>query len=163
MSETEVNAEESADPNIITEEDKQFLQDYVKEAELRLATKEEIRSSNMNVTRPAESYFTTLDSSLKKNTTFVKKLKNFSAPQLSSVLKDMSNLNLTKYVSEVASALVEAKLKMTDIVPAIKVCSYLHQTYAEFSSHLFENWQKNLSLKIGDKISNPSKLRVDLR
>lgn len=163
MTETGNKVQEVIDPNAITEEDKQFFQDYVNETEQRLAAKEEIRASNVNVTRPPDSYFSKLDSSLKRNTTFVKKLRNFSAPQLDGFLKDMSNLNLTKYVSEVATALVDAKLKMTDIAPAIKACSFLHQTYAEFSVQFFENWQKNLSLKVGEKISNPSKLRVDLR
>lgn len=151
------------DPNAVSEEDKQYLSEYVRETEQRLATKEEIRTANMNPTRPSDTSFSKLDSSLKRNTTFVKKLKNFSVTQLDTVLKDMANLNLTKYVSEVATALVDAKIKMTDVAPAIRVCSFLHQTYAEFSTHFFENWQRILSLKIGDKIANPSKLRVDLR
>ncbi|EFN80650.1 regulator of nonsense transcripts 2 [Harpegnathos saltator] len=151
------------DPNAISEEDKQYLLEYVRETEQRLATKEDIRAANLNPTRPSDASFSKLDSSLKRNTTFVKKLKNFSVTQLDTVLKDMANLNLTKYVSEVATALVDAKIKMTDVAPAIRVCSFLHQTYAEFSTHFFENWQRILSLKIGDKIANPSKLRVDLR
>ncbi|XP_015127753.1 regulator of nonsense transcripts 2 [Diachasma alloeum] len=150
-------------PDVTTEEDRQFLMDYIKELEQRLASKEEIRSANLNPTRPPDSFFSKLDSNLKKNTTLVKKLKTFSATQLDQLLKDMSNLNLTKYISEIATALVDAKLKMTDVQPAIKACSFLHQTYAEFSSHFFENWQRVLCLKVGDKIANPSKLRVDLR
>lgn len=75
----------------------------------------------------------------------------------------MSGLNLTKYISEIAAAIVEAKLKMIDVSPAVKLCSILHQTYAEFSQHLFENWQKALAFKVGEKVANPSKLRVDLR
>lgn len=151
------------DPNAVSEEDKQYLMEYVRETEQRIKTKEEIRAANLNPTRPPEASFSKLDSSLKRNTTFVKKLKNFSITQLDTVLKDMTNLNLTKYISEVASALVDAKIKMTDVGPAIRVCSFLHQTYAEFSTHFFENWQRILSFKIGDKIANPSKLRVDLR
>lgn len=151
------------DPNAVSEEDKQYLTEYVRETEQRLATKEEIRTANMNPTRPSDASFSKLDSSLKRNTTFVKKLRNFSVTQLDTVLKDMANLNLTKYVSEVATALVDAKIKMTDVAPVIRVCSFLHQTYAEFSTHFFENWQRILSFKIGDKIANPSKLRVDLR
>lgn len=146
-----------------TDEDKQFLNDYVKDVEQRLITKDEIRASNLNVTRPPDSYFSKLDSNLKKNTTLVKKMRNFSAPQVEQFLKDMANLNLTKYISEIATALVDAKLKMTDIGAAIKVCSFLHQTYGEFASHFFENWQRVLSFKIGEKVNNPSKLRVDLR
>lgn len=149
--------------DVVSEEDKQYLTDYIKETEQRLATKEEIRAANLNPNRPPDTYFSKLDSTLKRNTTFVKKLKNFGSTQLDTVLKDMAHLNLTKYVSEVATALVDAKLKMTDVAPAIKVCSFLHQTYAEFSTHFFENWQRVLSLKVVDKIANPSKLRVDLR
>ncbi|XP_014219382.1 regulator of nonsense transcripts 2 [Copidosoma floridanum] len=154
---------ENPDSDIVTEEDQKFLDDFLKETEQRLAAKEEIRVTNANASRPPDSYFSKLDSSLKRNTTFVKKLKTFGGPQVDAFMKDMVNLNLTKYVSEVASALVDAKLKMTDVGPAIRVCSFLHQTYAEFSSHFFENWQKILSIKVSDKIANPSKLRVDLR
>lgn len=156
---TEATVEQDA----VSEEDKQYLTDYIKETEQRLNAKEELRAANLNPNRPPETYFSKLDSTLKRNTTFVKKLKNFSSTQLDTVLKDMTHLNLTKYVSEVATALVDAKLKMTDVAPAIKVCSFLHQTYAEFSTHFFENWQRILSLKVVDKIANPSKLRVDLR
>lgn len=147
------------------DEEKNTIIEFRKDVESRLLEKAEIRNKNQNVqnTRPTEASFSKLDSSLKKNTTFVKKLKNFSASQLDSLIRDMQVLNLTKYISEVAAALVDAKLKMTDVGPAVRICCLLHQTYAEFSHHLFENWQKILSIKIGDKILNPSKLRVDLR
>ena len=165
MSETAQDATpaENPEPDNPSEEERKLFEDYLRETEQRLAAKEEIRATNVNVVRPPDSYFSKLDSSLKRNTTFVKKLKTFSGTQLDMFMKDMTNLNLTKYVSEVASALVDAKLKMTDVGPAIKACSFLHQTYAEFSTHFFENWQKILSLKVGDKIPNPSKLRIDLR
>ncbi|KAH0546179.1 regulator of nonsense transcripts 2 isoform X1 [Cotesia glomerata] len=145
------------------EEERQLVLDYVKDVEMRLAAKEEIRNSNLNISRPPDSYFSKLDSNLKKNTTLVKKLKSFNAAQVDQFLKDMANLNLTKYVSEIATALVDAKLKMTDVQAAIKICTFLHQTYSEFSTHFFENWQRVLNFKVGEKINNPSKLRVDLR
>lgn len=144
-------------------EEKALLTSYIQEVEERIAFKSELRTANQNPQRPSESSFSKLDSSLKKNTTFVKKIKNFSGPQLDSYLKDMSGLNLSKYMSEIAAAIVEAKLKMTDVAAAIKLCSVLHQTYSDFSQLLFENWQKALSFKVGEKIANPSKLRVDLR
>lgn len=147
------------------EDEKAFITSFIKDAEERLQLKSEMRTLNQNAqnSRPNDAHFTKLDSSLKKNTTFVKKLKNFSATQLDVYLKDMAGLNLTKYISEIAAAIVDAKLKMTDVAAALKLCSILHQTYSEFSQHLFENWQKILSLKVGEKIANPSKLRVDLR
>lgn len=144
-------------------EEKALLTSYIQDVEERIAFKSELRTANQNPQRPNESSFSKLDSSLKKNTTFVKKIKNFSGLQLDSYLKDMSGLNLSKYMSEIAAAIVEAKLKMTDVAAAIKLCSVLHQTYSDFSQLLFENWQKALSFKVGEKIVNPSKLRVDLR
>ena len=75
----------------------------------------------------------------------------------------MATLNLTKYIGEVASAFVEAKLKMSDLTSAIEIISFLHQRYVEMSANLLETWQKTLVVKKDEKIANPSKLRVDLR
>ena len=47
----------------------------------------------------------------------------------------MSGLNLTKYIGEVASALVEVKLKMSDIASMVELCSTIHQKYAEFTGN----------------------------
>ncbi|XP_026470757.1 regulator of nonsense transcripts 2-like [Ctenocephalides felis] len=144
-------------------DDLEILKNYIEETKIRLQNKIDIRNGNLNCEVLPDSHFSKLDSSLKKNTTFVKKLKTFSANQLDSLLKDLSGLNLTKYISEVAAALVEAKLKMTDIPAIIKLCSTLHQNYPEFSQSFFENWQKNLTIKPNEKVTNPSKLRVDIR
>ncbi|XP_061707538.1 regulator of nonsense transcripts 2 isoform X1 [Cydia pomonella] len=143
------------------ENDKVALAEYISALEARIKQKTEMRNSNLNCVRPPDNYFSKLDSGLKKNTTFVKKLKSFSAIQMDALLKDFSVLNLTKYISEVAAAIAEAKLKMSDIPAAINLCSALHRTYSEFSSNFFENWQK--LLKVTDKITNSSKLRVDIR
>lgn len=139
------------------------LQKYVEELGEKINQKLELREKNLNRKLPADTFFTKLDSSLKKNTAFVKKLKQFTAAQLDSLLKDMSSLNLSKYISEVAQAIVEAKLKMTDVPAVITLSSQLHQIYGEFSQHFFENWQKVLTIKHGEKVQNASKLRVDVR
>ena len=73
--------------------------------------------------RPEESDLHKLDSSLKKNTAFVRKIKNFTEAQKESILKEMTGLNLTKYIGEVASGIVEAKLKMNDLPGIIEICS----------------------------------------
>lgn len=139
------------------------LDNYIIELKAKIEQKTKLRNDNLNCVRPGEEYFFKLDSSLKKNTAFVKKLKQFTSAQLDSLLKDMSSLNLTKYISEVSSALSEAKLKLTDVSAAIAFCSELHKIYADFSNAFFENWQKILSLKPAEKVQNPSKLRVDLK
>lgn len=145
------------------EDEKAVLNEYIFNLEARIKQKSEIRNQNLNCVRPPENYFSKLDSGLKKNTTFVKKLKSFSAVQLEALLKDFNSLNLTKYISEVAAAIAEAKLKMSDIAAAITLCSAIHRTYADFASNFFENWQKILTFKATDKIANSSKLRVDIR
>ncbi|XP_041980238.1 regulator of nonsense transcripts 2 [Aricia agestis] len=145
------------------ESDKLLLMEYITSLEARIKFKTELRNQNLNCVRPPDNHFSKLDSGLKKNTTFVKKLKTFSATQVDALLKDLSALNLTKYISEVAAAIAESKLKMSDIAAAITLCSALHQTYSEFSVNFFENWQKILTFKATDKINNSSKLRVDLR
>jgi regulator of nonsense transcripts 2 len=86
------------------------LQKYVDELKERIREKSEMREKNINRILPDDSYFFKLDSSLKKNTAYVKKLKQFTAAQLDVLIKDMSSLNLSKYISEVCSALSEAKV-----------------------------------------------------
>ncbi|XP_056637303.1 regulator of nonsense transcripts 2 [Diorhabda sublineata] len=163
---SEVEADQDATSKVdTTESETNILTSFIQEMQDKFETKRELRAKNANAsnTRPSDSSFSKLDSSLKKNTAFVKKIKNFSSPHVDSYLKDMSGLNLSKYISEIAAAIVDSKLKMSDVPAAVKLCSILHQTYTEFSQHLFENWQKALAVKVGEKIPNPSKLRVDLR
>jgi regulator of nonsense transcripts 2 len=86
--------------------------------------KSELRKCNLNVdNRPEESDLHKLDSSLKKNTAFVRKVKNFTEAQKEAILKEMTTLNLTKYIGEVASGIVEAKLKMNDLPGIIEIAS----------------------------------------
>ena len=147
------------------------LQEFIDEVKRKNEWKATLRAANQNVeSRPEESDLHKLDSSLKKNTAFIRKLKNFTDGQRDVVKKEMSSLNLTKYIGEVAAALVEAKLKTTDLGAALEICSFLHQRYADFSEQLMENWQKALSFKKeggesggGKTISNPSKLREAIR
>ena len=146
------------------QEELDFLNSYIDELEGRMTAKAELREANSAATNERQEVcFSALDSSLKKNTAFVRKLKSFTESQKESVIRDMLTLNLTKYVSEVAAALVEVKLKMTDVPAAVEVCSALHCRYADFSPQMMEIWHKVLSFRKDEKVSNPSKLRVDLR
>lgn len=163
MSEETSEKQTDDDSSSNEEQERAELQKYIEDLDEKLKLKNELREKNISRILPAENYFSKLDSSLKKNTAFVKKLKQFTQAQLDPLLKDIQGLNLTKYISEVCAALIETKLKMTDIPAAITLCSHLHQVYGDFSQQLFENWQKALSLKPGEKIQNMSKLRVDLR
>ncbi|CAG0922644.1 unnamed protein product [Notodromas monacha] len=159
-------AKKIEDEQLISEEERKFVTDYLADDAVRLEIRESTRQRNSIAAelRPEESDFRKLDSSLKKNNAFIRKLRNFTEQQCPSIKNEMKSLNLTKYVSEVALALVEAKLKLTDVPSAVSLASEIHQTYAEFSMHFYEDWVKVLAIKKEDKsVSNPSKLRVDLR
>ena len=51
-----------------------------------------------------------------------------------------------------AAAMVETKLKMSDINAAIEVCCLLHERYTEFSDALLDYWQKVLLQKKDEKV-----------
>jgi regulator of nonsense transcripts 2 len=48
--------------------------EYINEVEVKNAEREVTRKNNMQVVRPEESYFSKLDSNLKKNTACVRKI-----------------------------------------------------------------------------------------
>ncbi|RNA18662.1 regulator of nonsense transcripts 2 isoform X1 [Brachionus plicatilis] len=148
-----------------TEQELASLNQYIREKEDRLRFKQDLRQKNQNVegARLDDAVLKRLDSSIKKVTSFIKKLKTLTESQKDSLNKDMSQLNLSKYLSEVGCAFLEAKLKMNDVQCALILCSQMHRSYADFSNIFFEQWQKVLNLKKDGKIQNPSKLRVDLR
>ncbi|XP_076469583.1 regulator of nonsense transcripts 2-like isoform X2 [Babylonia areolata] len=164
--EEEARKKEEEDAEKARVEELKTLEEFVNECREKAKFKTELREANIASAdnRPDESFFTRLDSSLKKNTAFVKKLRLLSESQKDSLAKDFNGLNLSKYVEEAASAISEAKLKMSDVQTAVYLCSLIHQRYADFAPFLLENFQKNLLNKKDEgKISNPSKYRVDLR
>lgn len=74
----------------------------------------------------------TLDSSLKKNFTLVRKFKILGHEQEKSILKDISTLALDKYLPELIPALVEGCLrckKNEDVRSAVEIISLLHQRF----------------------------------
>ena len=90
-------------------------------------------------------------------------MKNFNESAKKSLTDEMLTLNLTKYITEITTGIVEVKLKVTDIQSIVEICSLLHQRYSDFSQPFLEAWSKALSIKKDDKNFNVSKLRVDLR
>ncbi|XP_026677230.1 regulator of nonsense transcripts 2-like [Diaphorina citri] len=103
-----------------------------------------------------------LKSNLKRNNVFIKKLKQFSSEQLETALKDINNLNLSKYLSEIIEALIHCKLKVSDISAAVKVSSELHLIYSDFASDYLEYWKKYLDLYENSPVFNRHKYKVDL-
>lgn len=63
------------------------LNHYIEETSARILSREKTRHDNNNVEWPQDDYFLKLDSSLKKNSSFVKKLRQFTANCLDSFMK----------------------------------------------------------------------------
>lgn len=74
---------------------------------------------------PADSGFLrTLDSSIKRNTTVIKKLKQINEEQREGLMDELRNVNMSKFVSEAVSAICDAKLRTSDIQAAVQVTSF---------------------------------------
>lgn len=80
--------------------------------------------------------------------------RNLGIAQMDVLIKECQSLNLSKYLSEVATAIVEAKIKFTDIPPAVLLCTELNSTYAEFSGFLQEQFIKVLSINKDEPVSS---------
>jgi regulator of nonsense transcripts 2 len=83
-----------------------------------------------------------LDSSLKKNTAFIKRLRTaIAATTLSTFLQEIRTLSLHKYLSEIISACYEGLCKLKspgEIDAGVEIVSALHQRFgpAEFTEFL---------------------------
>ncbi len=88
--------------------------------------------------RISETELRKLDSSLKKCTGFIRKLRGSGITEEShkSLLLDVRMLNLSRYISEVVAAISETKLRSSDTEYAALLCSELHQRFEDFSAQL---------------------------
>lgn len=117
--------------------------DQLKDATASLQARRIIREANVTLTtRPTEEFLKKLDSSMKRNTGLIRKLKMLNEDNSKSLLDDIVKTNQSKYVSEAVQAVAEAPLKLKDISAAVKVASALHQRYSEFSKELVASLAK---------------------
>ncbi|OLL23569.1 Regulator of nonsense transcripts 2 [Neolecta irregularis DAH-3] len=97
---------------------------------------------------------TPLDSSLKKNTAFIKRLRTSIAPEhVASLLKEIQTLSLEKYLSEIVSGALEGILKcktQAEVAAAVEIISALHQRFTK-------TFTPQLALLIARGLATPSK------
>ncbi|PHH59009.1 hypothetical protein CDD81_3946 [Ophiocordyceps australis] len=97
----------------------------------------------------------TLDSSLKKNTAFIKRLRTAITPAtLSTFLHEIRTLSLHKYLSEIISACYEGLCRLkssAEIDAGAEIVSALHQRFGpvDFTSHLA--WLLGRGMAMPDK------------
>ncbi|PNX98651.1 regulator of nonsense transcripts UPF2-like protein [Trifolium pratense] len=93
---------------------------HLEEIKKSIEAKMALRQSNLNPERPDAGFFRTLDSSIKRNTAVIKKLKQINEEQRESLMDDLRSVNLSKFVSEAVAALCDAKLRSSDIHAAVQ-------------------------------------------
>ncbi|XP_044461483.1 regulator of nonsense transcripts UPF2 [Mangifera indica] len=114
------------------------LEEIKKSIEAKMA----LRQSNLNPERPDSGFLRTLDSSIKRNTAIIKKLKQINEEQREGLMDELKSVNLSKFVSEAVTAICDAKLRSSDIQAAAQICSLLHQRYKDFSPSLIQGLLK---------------------
>ncbi|KAH9722581.1 Regulator of nonsense transcripts UPF2 [Citrus sinensis] len=120
------------------------LEEIKKSIEAKMA----LRQSNLNPERPGSmlvpdsGFLRTLDSSIKRNTATIKKLKQINEEQREGLMDELRSVNLSKFVSEAVTAICDAKLRSSDIQTAAQICSLLHQRYKDFSPCLIDGLLK---------------------
>ena len=133
--------------------------EQLKEATAILNVRRTLREANLSPVRPNEEVLKKLDSSMKRNTGLIRKLKQLGEDSSKSILDDIAKTNQSKYVSEAVVAVAEAPLKLRDISAAVKICSALHQRYAEFSNELGPALARNFAALSKDGEEKPSLAR----
>lgn len=110
-----------------------------------------------------------LKSDLKKCTAFCKKIKstlNWDKQIISSMVKDVESLNLTRYIEEIANAFMECKLKVGDVSGVVEICLALHQRYGDFMDVLLSRVLQGSLIKNSGSSGNgddPKQKRIHLR
>ncbi|CAJ1975643.1 unnamed protein product [Sphenostylis stenocarpa] len=133
------------------------LEEIKKSVEAKMA----LRQSNLNLERPAQTggsinsgedendsgFLRTLDSSIKRNTAVIKKLKQINEEQREALMDELRSVNLSKFVSEAVTAICDAKLRSSDIQAAVQ-----GKLYKDFAPSLIQGLLKVFSPgKTGDE------------
>lgn len=131
--------------------------------------KRELRELNIRAWDGEQDVFPvhgSLDSSMKKNTAFIKRLRTaVNAPSQSQFLHEVRTLSLHKYLSEIISACYEGLCKLktpADIAAGAEIVSALHQRFGptEFTGYI--GWYIGRGLATPDK-SHLKALAQDVR
>ncbi|KIW22314.1 hypothetical protein, variant 1 [Cladophialophora immunda] len=125
--------------------------------------KRELRDLNLRVWAGAKDVYevaNSLDSSLKKNTAFIKRLRTgLSSAAQDTFLSEIRTLSLQKYLSEITTATAEGlgRLKTaSEIATGIEVVSALHQRFGP------QEFTKQLAWLLGKGLTTPDKAQVKL-
>ena len=92
---------------------------------------------------------------MKRNTSFIKKIRQLNEDNVQSLVVEMKQLNLSRYVSEIPTALQEAKFRISDMGVFIAFSSAVHQRYADFSDLLAASFKAEM-VSISTSLDSPN-------
>ncbi|KMQ46925.1 MIF4G-like, type 3 [Trichophyton rubrum] len=125
------------------------------------ARKRELRDLNALVWAGETDVFEvskSLDSSLKKNTAFIKRLRTgITAAGLPTFITDVRSLSLHKYLSEIISAFYEGLCKLKtpgEIAAGVEIASAIHQRFGP------DEFTKRLAWNLGRGLTSPDKAQL---
>ncbi|KAI1936812.1 mRNA decay protein [Ophidiomyces ophidiicola] len=125
------------------------------------ARKRELRDQNIRAWAGEPDIFTvnkSLDSALKKNTAFIKRLRTgITASAQLTFLTEIRALSLHKYLSEIISAFYEGACKLKspgEITAGVEIASALHQRFGP------DEFTKQLGWLLGRGMSTPDKAQL---
>lgn len=114
-----------------------------------LAKREQLRNLNLSyiisksseapaTERLSDAALRQLDSSLKKCTGFLRKIRSSGITEESvpALCHEAQSLNLSRYISEVVAAITETKLRSADVEHVGVLCGELHRRYEDFITQL---------------------------
>ncbi|KAH6635459.1 armadillo-type protein [Chaetomium sp. MPI-SDFR-AT-0129] len=122
------------------------------------ARRHELRELNQRAWNGEKDLFpvnSSLDSTMKKNTAFIKRLRTAISPgTLNTFLQEIKTVSLSKYLSEIVSACHEGLCRLKspgEIEAGVEIVSALHQRFgpADFTSYL--GWFLGRSMSTPDK------------
>ncbi|KAM5447478.1 mRNA decay protein [Microsporum audouinii] len=125
------------------------------------ARKRELRDLNAAVWAGETDVFEvskSLDSSLKKNTAFIKRLRTgITASAIPTFITDVRSLSLHKYLSEIISAFYEGLCKLKtpgEIAAGVEIASAIHQRFGP------DEFTKRLAWNLGRGLTSPDKAQL---
>lgn len=106
--------------------------DILVQIESRIALKNTVLANEIARAKPSE--FAKCDGSIKKNTSFIKKIKlGITAANAESLKKEILSLKQEKYLEEIAISVAEATYKSAgDVLAAVDICTLLDHRYSDF-------------------------------
>lgn len=85
-----------------------------------------------------------LKSDLKKSNAFVKRLRAITGDAIQQCIKEVEQLNLSLFITEIVTGIVATAFKATDVGNMVKLCICLHQRYEEFTEPLVSGMRSAL-------------------